>query len=108
MGVHDGAGAPAELAPGKAQLELAPRTLPDEASTEPYVRMAAFAQVTGGGEGGGDLGIGGAVVTSGIGCDLMSAVAQGRLRRGARRRQRALRGAPVASGPHGREAGLLP
>ena len=79
--VRDDAGAPAELALGEVQLELAPRrALDDETSTEPYVRMAGFAQVTGGGEGGGDLGAGAAVAVPGLGCDFVNAAAQGRLR----------------------------
>ena len=80
-GVREDAGAPAELALGEAQLELMPRrSLADETSTEPYVRMAGFAQVTGGGEGGGNLGVGGALAAPGLGCDFVNVAAQGRLR----------------------------
>lgn len=85
--VGDAAGAPAELALGEAQLELAPRgelfDLFDQDATgqdRAAVRMAGFAQLTGGGEGGGDLGAGAAVAVPGIGCDLLYGAAQGRLR----------------------------
>src|SRR5690606_20417049 len=49
-------------------------------SQDPPVRAAAFAQLTGGGEGGGDLGVGGAFAMAGLGCDLVNVAVQGRLR----------------------------
>lgn len=79
--------APAELALGELQLELAPRHdfLADVddgvgPSPDPYYRYAAFAQLTGGGHGGGDLGAGAAGAVAGVGCDVVAGSAQGRLR----------------------------
>ena len=71
--------APAELALGDIQLELEPRhdffadgedgTI---VSTDPYYRFAGFAQLTGGGHGGGDFGVGAAGAIAGLGCDFLS------------------------------------
>jgi hypothetical protein len=74
--------APAELALGDIQLELEPRHdfLADETSTDPYVRFAGFGQLTGGGHGGGDFGVGASGAIAGLGCDFASGNAQGRLR----------------------------
>jgi hypothetical protein len=79
--------APAELALGELQLELEPRRdivgehEGDHPPTgDPYFRGAAFAQLTGGGHGGGDLGAGAAVAVAGLNCDFLAAKAQGRLR----------------------------
>jgi hypothetical protein len=74
--------APAELALGELLLELEPRHdfLADEASTDPYARFAGFAQLTGGGEGGGDVAAGAAAAVAGLGCDVLAGRAQGRLR----------------------------
>jgi hypothetical protein len=47
---------------------------------DPYVRTAAFAQVTGGGDGGGGVAAGAALAVGGIGCDFLSGSAQGRFR----------------------------
>jgi hypothetical protein len=78
--------APAELALGDIQLELQPRhdflaDVEDSVvSPEPYYRFAAFGQLTGGGHGGGDVGVGAAGAVAGLGCDLVNGNAQGRLR----------------------------
>lgn len=74
--------APAELALGDIQLELEPRHdfIDDEHSTDPYVRYAGFAQLTGGGHGGGDVGAGASAAVAGLGCDVVAGNAQGRLR----------------------------
>ncbi|HEY5925778.1 MAG TPA: hypothetical protein VIV11_29025 [Kofleriaceae bacterium] len=82
--------APAELALGDIQLELGPRHdfLADEDSEgdelvmtgEPYYRYAAFAQLTGGGHGNGDVGTGASAAIAGLGCDFAAGTAQGRLR----------------------------
>lgn len=73
--------APPELALGDLQLELEPRRdlLADD-STDPYVRFAGFAQLTGGGQGGGDVGAGASAAIAGLGCDVVSGRVQGRLR----------------------------
>lgn len=72
---------PAELALGEQNLQLLPRAkIWDDHPHDPYVRMSGFAQVVGGGEGGGDLGVGGALGIAGVGCDLVDAAVQGRLR----------------------------
>src|SRR5690606_1462654 len=52
----------------------------DEQSTDPYVRFAGFAQLTGGGHGRGDLGAGVSGAVAGLGCDIVAGSAQGRLR----------------------------
>jgi hypothetical protein len=73
--------APAELALGELQLELEPRhDFLVEESPDPYARFAGFAQLTGGGEGGGDVAAGAAAAVAGLGCDVLSGRAQGRLR----------------------------
>jgi hypothetical protein len=74
--------APAELALGDIQLELDPRHdfLNHDESTDPYYRFAGFAQLSGGGHAGGDVGAGVAGAVAGLGCDLLSGDAQGRLR----------------------------
>ena len=71
-----------ELAIGAQQLELLPRAelFGNGAETDPWVRTAGFAQLTTGNEAGTDLGVGAAVAVSGLGCDFVSASAQGRLR----------------------------
>ncbi len=75
------AAAPAELALGDIQLELAPRhDFFDDESADPYYRYAAFAQITGGGHGGGDVGAGASAALAGLGCDIVAGTAQGRLR----------------------------
>lgn len=76
------AATPADFELGTRQLELAPRHdfLADEPSPDPYYRYAAFAQVSGGGHGGGDLGAGVSGAVAGLGCDVVSGTAQGRLR----------------------------
>jgi hypothetical protein len=78
--------APAELALGDVQLELEPRHdfLADGedgvVSPDPYYRFAGFAQLTGGGHGGGDVGVGASGAIAGLGCDFLHGSAQGRLR----------------------------
>lgn len=74
--------APAELALGDLQLELLPRHdfLADEPSPDPYYRYAGFAQLTGGGHGGGDVAAGASAAVAGLGCDVVAGSAQGRLR----------------------------
>ena len=73
--------APAELALGDLQLELEPRhDFLDEQSADPYFRFAGFAQLTGGGQGGGDVGAGASAALAGLGCDVLAGSAQGRLR----------------------------
>jgi len=73
--------APAELALGDAQLVLGPRrSLLGAESPDPYVRLAGFAQITGGGSAGGDLSAGVAAAVAGLGCDFAAASMQGRLR----------------------------
>jgi hypothetical protein len=79
-----------ELALGEGQLALAPRYDAlrdhyfDDASGE-WVRLAAFAQLTGGAGGSassgarGDIGVGGAVAVAGLGCDLVHLGGQARL-----------------------------
>ena len=74
--------APAELALGELQLELEPRHdfINHDTSTDPYYRYAAFAQLSGGGSGGGDIAAGASGAVAGLNCDLVHATAQGRLR----------------------------
>src|SRR5688500_3032945 len=74
--------APAELALAELQLELAPRHdfVNHDTTTDPYYRYAAFAQLSGGGSGGGDIAVGAAGAVAGLNCDLVHATAQGRLR----------------------------
>jgi hypothetical protein len=80
--------APPELALGAQQLELEPRRdlldVIDEdmgaAEKLPWIRSAGFAQLTGGGHTGGDLGVGAAGAVGGFGCDLAALSVQGRLR----------------------------
>ena len=73
--------APAELALGDVQLELDPRRdFIDDTNTDPYYRYAGFAQLTGGGHGGGDVGVGASGAVAGLGCDVVAGSAQGRLR----------------------------
>jgi hypothetical protein len=70
-----------EQALGELQLQLEPRhVLFDESSTDPYYRFAFFAQVTGGGHSGGDVGVGAAAAVSGLGCDFAAATMHGRFR----------------------------
>ena len=69
---------------GERQLELLPRrdlvaAVVDEASADPYVRISAFAQLTGGGRGRGDAGVGAAAAVAGIGCDVLAGTVHGRL-----------------------------
>jgi hypothetical protein len=45
-----------------------------------YLRYTGFAQLTGGGSAGGDLGVGVAGALGGLGCDLVAGSAQGRVR----------------------------
>src|SRR5690606_30127788 len=47
---------------------------------DPFLRFAAFAQLTGGGRSGGDAGAGAAAAIGGLGCDVLAGTAQGRLR----------------------------
>jgi hypothetical protein len=81
---HAAHAAPAELALGDAQLQLEPRRsiFDDDATAAslPWARFAGFAQLTGGGRSGGDLGVGAAAAVAGIGCDLVSVTAHARLR----------------------------
>src|SRR5690242_2260670 len=66
---------------GTSQLELGRRRdLMDDQPVDPYTRSAAFAQLAVGGDGGGVAAAGAAVALGGIGCDLVNASAQGRLR----------------------------
>jgi hypothetical protein len=63
------------------QLELGRRRdLLDDQPVDPYVRYASFGQLTGGGDGGGGAAAGAAVAVGGLGCDIISGSAQGRLR----------------------------
>lgn len=69
---------------GERLLELLPRRdvtadVPDTTALDPYYRMAAFAQLTGGGRGG-DVGVGAAGAYAGANCDLVAAKVQGRVR----------------------------
>jgi hypothetical protein len=75
------AGPSAEDELAKSQLELGPRRhLEDDLPDAPYARTAAFTQLAGGGEGGGGVAAGAALAIGGIGCDVVSGSAQGRLR----------------------------
>lgn len=63
------------------QLELEPRRdFLDDTSVDPYYRYAGFAQVTGGGSSGGDVGVGAAGAVTGLGCDVVAGTLQGRVR----------------------------
>ncbi len=75
---------PPEIALGQEQLLLEPTRVlvsDDPAEREvPWTRTAMFAQLTGGGRSRGDLGVGVAASMSGLGCEVVTASAQGRLR----------------------------
>lgn len=68
---------------GQEQLQLDERrSVFDDSSDLPYVRYAAFSQISVGGRDGGDIGVGAAGAVSGLGCDALAADVQGRLRPG--------------------------
>jgi hypothetical protein len=72
--------APPELSLGDSQLVLAPRRGLLDDSLDPNIRYTGFAQVTGGGSAGGDLGAGAAGALGGLGCDAVAGSVQGRVR----------------------------
>jgi hypothetical protein len=74
----------AEQELGERLLELLPRrdviAGPDAGALDPYYRMAAFAQLTAGGRGGGDVGVGASAAHAGANCDLVAGKVHGRFR----------------------------
>jgi hypothetical protein len=84
LAVNAAHAAPPELALGQEQMALEPTrdVMSDDPAQQqvPWNRTAMFAQLTGGGRARGDVGVGIATSMSGIGCELVNASAQGRLR----------------------------
>lgn len=67
------AASPPELALGEEQMAIEPRDYTtDSPDLKRWARFAGFAQITGGGRAGGDVGAGGALSLGGLRCDLLA------------------------------------